>query len=62
MEFSDPSNGKYDEEFMKDVMVNVVVSLFSLCVSQGGGHFETQLPGYVNIERIAHTVIRTLSC
>ena len=24
--------------------------LFSLCVSQGGGHFETKLPGYVNIE------------
>ena len=35
-------------------MNNVVVSHFSLCVSQGGGHFETLLPGYVNIEGIGY--------
>ena len=28
---------------------NIVAGLFSLCVSQGGGHFKTQLPCYVNI-------------
>ena len=31
------------------------VGLFSLCVSRGGGHFETQLPGYINIECINST-------
>ena len=30
----------------------IVASLFSLYVSQGRGHFETQLPGSVNIEGV----------
>ena len=35
-------------------IINIVV--VSLCVSQGGGHFETHLPGYVHIEGIGSTM------